>query len=89
MSAAVNVAPLAVVDPYTSNVTEDVIASLNGVGYRVPVTVKTRIYNHSPRLTMGYTSTKAISLIWSVRIRRDNSLAPDDTVFTYPDAYGS
>lgn len=55
----------------------------------MPVTLKTRIYHHSPRLTMGYTSSKPVSLIWSARIRRDNSLAPDDTVFTYPDAYGS
>lgn len=87
--AAAAVSPLAVVDSYTSNVTEEVLASLNGVGYRIPVSVKTRLYNHSPRLTMGYSSSKAVSLIWSVRVRRDNNLAPDDTVFTFPDAYGS
>lgn len=81
--------PLAIVDEYTSNVTEPIIASLNGVGYRIPVSVKTRIYNHSPRITMSYSSSKPISVVWSVRVRRDNNLRGDDTVYNYADAYGS
>ncbi len=74
---------------YISNVTEPIIASISGVGYTVPVTVRTVIYNHSADVKMSYTASPAVSVIWSLRIRRDNNLATDDTVFTYPEAYGS
>lgn len=81
--------PYVVASDYLSNVTEPIIASIDGTGYRIPVTIRTSILNHSADVKMSYTATPAVSVIWSLRIRRDNNLAPDDTVFTYPDAYGS
>ncbi|WP_203758764.1 hypothetical protein [Cellulomonas chitinilytica] len=86
---AAGVTPLVVASDYISNVTEPIIASISGVGYTVPVTVRTVIYNHSADVKMSYTASPAVSVIWSLRIRRDNNLATDDTVFTYPEAYGS
>ena len=81
--------PQVVASDYLSNVTETIYASISGVSYRIPMTVRTTLYNHSADVKMSYTSSRAISVIWSLRIRRDNTLSGDDTVFTYPEAQGS
>jgi len=83
------ITPMVVAGSYVSNVTEPIYASIAGVFYKVPVTVRTHLRNHSADLTMSYTASPPVSVIYSVRIRRDNPGAPDDTVFTYPSAYGS
>ncbi|MFS0701845.1 hypothetical protein AB6N24_17875 [Cellulomonas sp. 179-A 4D5 NHS] len=80
----------AIASEYLSNVTEPIFASIAGTSYNVPVTVRTSLYNHSADVKMSYTSSPAVSLIWSLRIRRDNRpLQADDTVFSYPFAFGS
>lgn len=83
-------APRDIIDPYHSNVTEPVIASLNGQYYNVPVNIKTGLHNHSANVNMFYSSDPAVSLTWNLRIRRDNSWAGDDTVYDFEDyGYGS
>ena len=83
------VTPQVIQSDYVSNVATPWGAQVNGVAYGGNITIRTNIKNHSADLTMGYRSSPASSLIWSVRVRRDNNLAPDDTVFTFPDSYGS
>jgi hypothetical protein len=77
------------VNDYFSNTTEALVASIRGVQYVVPINLKVGLYNHSATVTMSYTSSKAVSVTWRMRIQRDVPLWFDDTIFRYSPVYGS
>ena len=55
-----------------SNTTEPLVASIKGVRYVVPISLKVGLYNHSATDTQSYMSGTAVSATWRMRIRRDN-----------------
>lgn len=77
------------VNDYFSNTTEALVAVIKGVQYVVPVNLKVGLYYHSPTVTMSYTSSKAVSVTWRMRIQRDVPLWFDDTIYRYSPVYGS
>lgn len=80
---------LARVNDFYSNSTEPLVATIKSVRYTVPINLKVSLYNHSAQVTQSYSSGTAVSATWRMRIRRDNPLWFDDTIYTYGDVYGS
>lgn len=77
------------INDFHSNTTEPLVARIGGAQYIVPINLKISLYGHSGRVTQSYTSEKAVSATWRMRIRRDNPNWWDDTVFSYSTVYGS
>jgi hypothetical protein len=55
----------------------------------VPINLKVGLFNHSATVTQSYTSATPVSATWQMRIRRDNPLWVDDTIYSYGLVCGS
>ncbi|MFE2171207.1 hypothetical protein ACFXB3_40005 [Streptomyces sp. NPDC059447] len=78
------------IDDYHANSTETIVAFLDRKKYTVSFNFKIGLHDHSGNVAMRWSSAYPVSLTYSLRIRRDVTLAFDETVYAYEEhLYGS
>ncbi|MFJ7272838.1 hypothetical protein ACIQV3_40520 [Streptomyces sp. NPDC099050] len=85
-----SLAPTDRVDDYHANSNEAIYAVLDRQKYKINFNLKIGLHNHTGNVSMTFSSQTPVALTYSLRIRRDVDLWPDDTVYGYENRlYGS